>query len=431
MIEYLYEVLFMLLEISSYVLGYAILFNARFTKKVWIFFLAAGFYAGAEAVAAYAGNIYFMYDFSPLFCLVIPLLFMEQRHIKWFLLYPSIWISVTTFDIAITYLVSLLLQKPESEVLLDGILPIMCEFITLVIMIFTRILQCKLHLDEKEILVDRRQYLVIYLGAGFSYIIVDCAQTLTSDKHLSLTMNTFMSFSMVVACLAFFLLCFWQGRLRGSEEKYKMRSEEYQMYIHMQEKQIANMILADEGMRRYRHDLNAHITVIEGMAEQSNNKEILRYLDQLGHHMKSSKKDSLTGNVALDSVLNQQFRKMYKEDIRVICDVHFSEECQLLDVELCSLVYNLTENAITACMECLGKKEIQIQLYPYEQQTFLTIKNTCEKGVVIQNHCLVTSKEDALNHGYGSINVRDIIEKCHGSVHYSNQKGWFCVEIVV
>jgi len=61
----------------------------------------------------------------------------------------------------------------------------------------------------------------------------------------------------------------------------------------------------------------------------------------------------------------------------------------------------------------------------------LHISNPVSEKVNIVNNKLVTKKKDKGQHGYGSLNVEECIERYNGSISYSCDGEYFKVEILL
>jgi sensor histidine kinase regulating citrate/malate metabolism len=60
----------------------------------------------------------------------------------------------------------------------------------------------------------------------------------------------------------------------------------------------------------------------------------------------------------------------------------------------------------------------------------VNISNPVFKKVKIANNRLVTTKKDRGQHGYGSLNVKECVERYNGNINYSCDGNHFVVEVL-
>lgn len=75
------------------------------------------------------------------------------------------------------------------------------------------------------------------------------------------------------------------------------------------------------------------------------------------------------------------------------------------------------------------RRKIEIRVGSYNNQIYLSFRNTVEKNIMVEKQRLVTSKRDKDNHGIGSQNVKEAVQKYDGTIIYKCEDGWFEVKI--
>lgn len=140
-----------------------------------------------------------------------------------------------------------------------------------------------------------------------------------------------------------------------------------------------------------------------------------------------------TGNSTIDAVINDLKTRMEQEEIKFEIDgiLVLREEIEIFD--LCNCIYNVLLNAIEAC-EKLEKTErkIHMNFANFQNKIYIKVNNRClstkEEHDIKE---LITEKEDKENHGLGTKNVLETVQKYNGNVTYSTKSGWFTAEIVI
>ena len=61
----------------------------------------------------------------------------------------------------------------------------------------------------------------------------------------------------------------------------------------------------------------------------------------------------------------------------------------------------------------------------------LRIRNTCLEKPIKDGKWFVTTKEDLIYHGWGTANVKQIVESAGGEIEYTCERNWFEVNILI
>ena len=90
------------------------------------------------------------------------------------------------------------------------------------------------------------------------------------------------------------------------------------------------------------------------------------------------------------------------------------------DMDLYILLENLCDNAIEAAGQC-EKPSIKLQIAENNASMYIDIGNTTSGNVLKNNPNMNTTKKDKNMHGFGIMNIRDIIDKYNGTINYEQQ----------
>lgn len=138
-----------------------------------------------------------------------------------------------------------------------------------------------------------------------------------------------------------------------------------------------------------------------------------------------------TQNSSVDAVIAPLALIAQEKNIEMEWKGILPEQTKVALYDLCTIVSNLLKNAIEACEEIAEEKEkkIEIRVGSYNNQIYLSFRNTVEKNIMVEKQRLVTSKRDKDNHGIGSQNVKEAVQKYDGTIIYKCEDGWFEVKI--
>ncbi|CEN23322.1 two-component signal transduction sensor histidine kinase [[Clostridium] sordellii] len=178
------------------------------------------------------------------------------------------------------------------------------------------------------------------------------------------------------------------------------------------------------------HDIKNHMICIRDMSVNSNTKGIINYIDSIQQkYNKYSEFNNTydTGNMIVDSILNNKKSICEKKDIDFFADVDFSKSDFIDTVDVCIIFSNIIDNAIEACEKINSidlERSIIIKSRYIDNFCIISIENTKNDDTVIQNGKIKTTKKDSFTHGLGLKNVRNTVKKYLGevSINYTDNK---------
>lgn len=241
-----------------------------------------------------------------------------------------------------------------------------------------------------------------------------------------------MIITILLIGIVFFLINIWNDMSTGSRDKYKERIKEYEDMIYQQQCQVQAILDSDENLRRYRHDMYIHLTAMRAICEQGNGRELVQYAQEMLQQIEHIQVRTYTGNSAVDAILGNLIDAAKKSGIPVCCKASLPEELSISAFDLCTILSNLIQNAIDACMELSVKereKGIYVIVYPMNDSLYMKVENPTNHIVSIQDNVLRSTKKDSKNHGFGSKNVKQVVEKHQGRLDYYCKEGLFVAEV--
>lgn len=185
-----------------------------------------------------------------------------------------------------------------------------------------------------------------------------------------------------------------------------------------------------EATRKERHELKNNYFLIYSLAEQQKYEELKTILKRDIFQQMEQEELISTGNKFMDMLLTYKIREARQNNIPIVVDVLLSEQIQINQKILCSLLFNLLDNAIEASVK---EAEPSIYLHMHEKGSYLSIEieNKISESVLKKNPKLLTSKKDRQNHGMGVNIVRQSVAKLDGNISFQEEKGYFTVKILL
>jgi len=185
-----------------------------------------------------------------------------------------------------------------------------------------------------------------------------------------------------------------------------------------------------EQMRAIKHDMQAHLIVLQYYLESGMYEEARAYLKGIRDVQMSINMgiEIDTGNSLINAIIEEYVSR--DKEINFWCEGKFPENINISDYELCILFSNLMSNAVEACGRITElPKEINMKLAVILNQLQIKLENYIEWDMDTQLLGSGTTKKDTDSHGYGVKNLKKVIEKHNGDIDFEIIKNKFCVSI--
>ena len=198
--------------------------------------------------------------------------------------------------------------------------------------------------------------------------------------------------------------------------------------IEKQVQEIQNMY---RQVRGWRHDYRNHIQNMKIQLDEKNYEKLGCYLEQLADDLDTVDTVIKTGNVMADAILNSKLNVAEKLNVRLNVKANVPENLPLSDVELCSVLGNMLDNAVESCA-ALPETERFMRVYigRLKGQLYLSVQNSAGK-VRREKNIYISTKEDSNRHGYGLFRIDRIAKKYGGYINRQNEEGVFATEIMI
>lgn len=205
--------------------------------------------------------------------------------------------------------------------------------------------------------------------------------------------------------------------------KYKMQKQNYDSLTEMNEEH-----------RRFIHDISKYFRTIGGLAEQSNDREIIQLLHQIDVKIGTLDNMQYSSNKILNALLLE--RKKMAEEKGIRYEVKVEPDLQIMqveDVDLITMLGNLLDNAIEASENCIPEERfISVHIFQGNRHFFMIdIENSIHSTPVKEEGVFLSTKKDAWRHGIGLKNVKRVVARYGGVAEYKAENKKFKVSLVL
>ena len=202
-------------------------------------------------------------------------------------------------------------------------------------------------------------------------------------------------------------------------EELKQAKAEFDTFSRMQEQ-----------TRRYRHDMRHHLTLLQGLAAKGDIEKIIRYLQTAESDLEAFTPIRYCENETVNLLLSFFETTAKQAGVVLSAEVDLPKSLSISDTELCSLLSNSLENAITAAgtISIPKKRVVSVRITVYKEKLLLCIENPYE-GDIILKEGLPQAKRNG--HGYGTRSISAIAELHGGQALFSANTGVFSLKVMI
>lgn len=260
------------------------------------------------------------------------------------------------------------------------------------------------------------------------------------DGYTSPQVKKSIAIGMMYVCIGFITLTILDNMLYHSKEHYRKELQEQDKYARMQCQLYEAKQESYEQMKNFKHDINKHMRYIYELSRQiatdkiqETDRAIVQLQDYIGQLEKVIEKEADyidCGNSILSAVVSENYHQAQKRNIAFHCKGHLPREMRMNQMDICTIMGNILENAIEASMQT-EHPYVDITLAVTKNEKYLiTVRNSMKKGYVKKNKVLHTTKIKG-SHGIGMKNVTQTVEKNGGMICWEGREHEFVVDILL
>lgn len=430
--EFFYLLIYLFTEMFNYTLAYVSIFHASLSKSKKKWLLSIGMILLIHYLILYVMGMEASSAVSLMTMIIIPAILLNEKEKKFFILYPFVVIGTSVVGISISFLISTIFNIPEHIIAEGNWVTILCQCAQGIILLLLAGYRKLKNWDSFQVNLDWKQYTLFYIVIICLFLMLAPIQELTKEYGSAKYINL-IGLSVSISCIVFVIITVWQGIVVNQEIQLKERNLKNEKFIELQKEYYTQLLEQDEKMRCFRHDMKAHMAVLKACCQNENYNQLENYLNCMIEESAIFTIESYTGNKGVDAVIRQLIVNARKQHITVKIEGCLPESNRVLEYDLCTIFYNLIKNAIEACekIEEVSDRNIKISIGTYNYQIFISVKNTFAGEVIKKGKHLISTKEDCINHGLGSVNVENTINKYNGVIEYQCENGWFTAEISI
>lgn len=254
--------------------------------------------------------------------------------------------------------------------------------------------------------------LIILVDVTYAFIICNLFYInniyLTTDMAIALSL--FVMF--VISILALYLL----RKITKKSDEIMTTNLKLQQ-IEMEHKQNQDMAIVVEDLRALRHDMNNHMSILQGLLTMEEYDDAKAYLSTITEELTVANSFVFTDNKVLSVLLNNKISKASQLGITFEPEL-LTSSTPLSDSDLCAVIGNILENAIEASAQH-ENPYIYFSMKKANHQLLIQCDNTFTIPPVFEKGNLITTKSNKTYHGIGTKTIRSVVEVYHGTTEFT------------
>lgn len=431
----LWIIMYSLLEFLNFAGCYKFIFNTKFKKDKWIYISTFLMVSFSQIIVIRCVDNSWVDVINILSGFLIPLFWIEGKKIKGILYYPIIVFGTSIINSCTIFFLSTLLNISVTKAMKLPLLVIIAECTAILIMVIYYVLIVKKKNSVRNLNFTNIQFVTIFIGMLCSGTVIACTQWIIKDGSIPENIKTLCGFAVSLVSVLFVIVSVWQGVVTIRKAEYKEQNAKYENYLKLQEEHIKMLINKDESLRRFKHDIHAHMIALKAYAEKAEDIELKNYICDIVDHSETFAVKQYTGHSAIDAVISELFIEGEKKDISMEWQGKIAISKVFTIYDMCVIFSNLLSNGIEASEKVSDEKKrfVKVNVLNCDDKIYINIKNSWQPGEFSLDNMdnLKTTKVDKEHHGFGIKNVKNTILKYKGSINYSANNEYVEVEVLI
>lgn len=201
--------------------------------------------------------------------------------------------------------------------------------------------------------------------------------------------------------------------------------------ILTQKKQFDTLAQHMDDMKKARHDLRQHLTVVQSYIEKDDKAGLKNYIDLYRSELPPDVLELYCRNDVVNAIVCYYAGVARDAHIRFDAKTDYPDACSISETAITVLLGNMLENAIEACQRQGDQTSfIKLRIKRHgSSELLIVMDNTCEEPVLFRDGMPVSAKHEGM--GVGTSSIQGIAERYQGSVQFEWKEGIFYTSVLM
>jgi len=307
----------------------------------------------------------------------------------------------------------------------------LCALAVEAVLFFVFLRICRYLFEEViELDMESNEWNYLWIVPGIFYlmlvVMVYCSGRTTLELYMAPTFALGVLMINVGSFLVYWIIA---DLMKERDQNVKLAYEN--SILMEQNRQYADMSRKIKDVRKSAHDARHHLGILQYVADSGELDVLKKYIEDYSSAMVKDLNVIYCENTYANTVLNYYAQQCRQEEIEYHVRFELPAECSISDMDMCSVLGNLLENAVEACRKMTeGKRYIEVGGELRGSTFYLTVDNSVsEAPVFLKSGELESSKFGGA--GIGTHSVKSVAEKYGGSSSFEYHDGVFEVSVMM
>lgn len=229
------------------------------------------------------------------------------------------------------------------------------------------------------------------------------------------------------------VICFKMFDKIAADTEIHLKNDIYKQTLDIYKRELEERAALNKRISKVQHDIKNHYIALEKLAVNKEYNRVLEYIRELSTN-NILKPISVCGNMLVDGLLTNKIDVAEKYEIEVSCKIEIPTTLPFDDIDLCIIMGNALDNAISGAKNAKTKKNIKIFMKFKHGNFVLKVMNSFDSTTTIwssDGKKLITSKRDKKNHGMGISLIEETALKYNGIVKIKTEDSFFMLSVLL
>ncbi|MCD7818446.1 MAG: GHKL domain-containing protein, partial [Lachnospiraceae bacterium] len=183
-------------------------------------------------------------------------------------------------------------------------------------------------------------------------------------------------------------------------------------------------------MRQIKHDNIQHLRVMNTYLENEDYDALKLYMRQYEQSLPQNAPQIWCVNHVANVLISYYAGEFQSNGIKFSAEAILPEQLPVSDPDFCSILGNLLENALAACLEASELSPfVKLRAMASKEQVSLIMDNTSSQPPKMEGDIIYSTKHEGI--GIGTASIRSVAGKYHGNVQFHYQDHVFYASILL
>lgn len=252
-----------------------------------------------------------------------------------------------------------------------------------------------------------------------------------ADNNIQIKLGSLIVFVVIVLVCIIFDAIIIKLSNKIVEDKFQSEKNSFleyyeKMYQDYHTKTEKNLL----EIRKIKHDFNNSMQVVKSLIANNDLQDASDLVSQLEQQYKSNNAINFCSNPILNVILQNANEQCSNNNIEFTTKCTIPEKLSINAVDMCNISNNMLNNAFEAVCNIKSTdipKKISFRAWQDNEMIFIETVNSKDNNINVKAKKIITSKQDAENHGFGLDIIEHIALTYNGNVIVDYDKTSFKV----